>query len=400
MRIVKPSQNGSTHNSPLGLGLSSKAGLGRRMTVMGDTSGYRRKRLLEATAAIGQQQQAQIQQNQMRQRAGTTMQQQRPVSWCPTMSSDANMGMESWNGNATQQQGEAILRRQAVQYSPESQLRLQQLQQWQQMQQLQNQQAAQQQQAVRIQQAQQIQQQRQQMAQMQMQAQQQAQQEANYFALDTNAYTGSNNTTPYFSQQSTPLQFPTYALPFNNAANYYDTISYSSTPLDMPTSNAFTQQDFNNGMYNMNLSVPAGMGAMSTTPPTPETFPMQDQFQTQYMGAGPSAGFLLDGEQEDDSEVLVGLGLYSAPDSGKEKPKAVVDGRLAEMYRRAGVEMESNEEKGGKGLKLEDSWAPPADDDEENDDNNDDAEGNDEEEESEQVAAPEQGLMGPPVGWL
>lgn len=390
MRIVKPSQNGSTHNSPLGLGLSSKAALGRRMTVMGDTSGYRRKRLLEATAAIGQQQQAQIQQNQM-------MQQQRPASWCPTMSSNANMGMESWNGNATQQQGEAILRRQVVQYSPESQLRLQQLQQWQQMHQLQNQQAAQQQQAMRIQQAQQIQAQRQQI-QMQQLQQQQAQQEANYFALDTsNAYAGSNNATPYFSQQSTPLQFPTYSLPYDN--QYYNASnSYASTPLDVPP---FPQQDFGNGMYN-NLCVPNSFMSASTTPPTPETFPIQDQFQTQYINDS-SSSFLLDTDnQEDDSEVLVGLGLYSSPD--KAVPKPVVDERLADMYRRAGVQLNSTDENtAGKGLKLEDSWAPPAEDEEANDDNDNDAEGEDEDEETsplEHVQDQGQGLMGPPVGWL
>ena len=230
--------------------------------------------------------------------------------------------------------------------------------------------------------------------QMQQLQQQQSQQEVNYFALDpSNAYAGSNNTTPYFSQQSTPLQFPAYSLPYDN--QYYDASnSYASAPLEVPS---FSQQDFGNGMYN-NIGVPNSFMNASTTPPTPETFPMQDQFQTQFINDS-SSSFLLDTDnQEDDGEVLVGLGLYSSPD--KAVPKPVVDERLADMYRRAGVQLDNTDEKtAGKGLKLEDSWAPPAEDDEENDDNDDDADGEDEEAETSPVEQG-QGLMGPPVGWL
>lgn len=320
----------------------------------------------------------------MRQRAGTTMQ-ARPMSWCPTMSTDANQGMESWGGNTTQQQGEAILRRQAAQYSPESQLRLQQLQQWQQMQ-LQNQEAAQQQ-------AQQQQAARMQQAQAQLQMQQQAAQEANYFALA--AQPSSNNQTPYFSQQNTPLQFPSYALPMNN---YYDN-SYASTPLDMPMANQSTfpaQQDYN--MYNTNLIVPNSFMAASTTPPTPETFPMQDQFQPQYIAA---QDFSLD-NQEDEGEVLVGLGLYSAPEKTPVKP--VVDSHLAELYARAGMPVLEEKNKAGKGLKLEETWEPPK----EEESDGDDAEGEEEEEELDEVDELNAGKMMPPpqvpqqsmVGWL
>lgn len=152
----------------------------------------------------------------------------------------------------------------------------------------------------------------------------------------------------------------------------------------------------------LNVPMNAGMGAMSTTPPTPETFPMQDQFQPQYINDS-TTSFLLDTDnQEDDSEVLVGLGLYSAPDSGKEKPKAIAEPHIVELYRRAGVELESNEEKGGKGLKLEDSWAPPAESDKDEDEDDNDAEGDEEEDASpvEQQNQAQQGLMGPPVGWL
>lgn len=154
------------------------------------------------------------------------------------------------------------------------------------------------------------------------------------------------------------------------------------------------------GQY-INLSVPAGMGAMSTTPPTPETFPIGDQFQPQYIN-GSSSSFLLDTDnQEDDSEVLVGLGLYSSPD--KAAPKTVAEPHIVELYRRAGVELESNGEKSplageGKGLKLEDSWAPPAES-EKDEDEEEDADG-EQDEETEEVTAPQEGLMGPPLGWL
>lgn len=313
----------------------------------------------------------------------------RPMSWCPTTSTPANPRVDDWGGNTTQQQGEAILRRQAAQYSPESQLRLQQLQQWQQMQAVQDQQV-QQQEAARMQ--------------LQMQEEHQAAQaaqEVNYFAMPPQA--PSQGQTGYFSQQNTPLTFPSYTLPMNN---YYDT-SYAGTPLDMPmaSQNTFPTEQYY-GIYN-NLSVSQAFMNASTTPPTPETFPLQDQFQPQYINSESSLFSLDHDTTEDEGEVLVGLGLYSAPE--KTAPKPVVEPHIVEMYARAGVPISpemAGMGKGGKGLKLEETWEPPK---EEESEEEEDAEGDEDDEDplaGEEAQAISvmplqgQGLMGPPVGWL
>ena len=228
-----------------------------------------------------------------------------------------------------------------------------------------------------------------------MQAQQ-AQAEQNYFALNT-GLPSSNGATPYFSQQNTPLQFPSYALPME----YYNTQSYASTPIDLPMDqqNTFNHsQDF--GLYNnMNLGLPNTFEMVSTTPPTPEAFPLQDAFQPQYISTESSA-FSLD-TAEDEGEVLVGLGLYSQPE--KTAPKSQMEVHVAELYERAGVPVEKNHLAVGKGLKLEETWEPPKDEESEEED----AEGEEEEEEEGEEEVVEDSSMPPPAmsqapmaGWL
>lgn len=61
-------------------------------------------------------------------------------------------------------------------------------------------------------------------------------------------------------------------------------------------------------------------------------------------------------EPEDDGEVLVGMGLYDAPEKVNEDPqldnyRSTVCSLLGSRFRPA--------EPQGKGLKLEETWAPP-----------------------------------------
>lgn len=71
-------------------------------------------------------------------------------------------------------------------------------------------------------------------------------------------------------------------------------------------------------------------------------------------------------ESEEDGEVLVGMGLYDAPDKVNDDPqldnyRSTVSSLLGSRFRPA--------EPQGKGLKLEETWSPPpkSEDDEDED---------------------------------
>jgi len=115
----------------------------------------------------------------------------------------------------------------------------------------------------------------------------------------------------------------------------------------------------------------------STSPPTPENFlPIQH----------PEANFsseeaipyhpLSDSADEDEGEILCGLGLYDEPDVSKMySSDPQLDNYRSSISQLLGP-VQRNEPM-GKGLKLEETWNPPADDDEEDDE--DDGEGEEDE---------------------
>lgn len=126
------------------------------------------------------------------------------------------------------------------------------------------------------------------------------------------------------------------------------TDSLSTTALDW---NSFIRHGFN-----------------TTTPPTPELLPSSQQLNPTVSGEAQHQSL---GEVEDDSEVLVGMGLYDAPE------KIEVDSQLLK-YRSTissllGSTFHSHEPM-GKGLKLEETWEPPESDDGEAEDDGDDDE--------------------------
>lgn len=106
--------------------------------------------------------------------------------------------------------------------------------------------------------------------------------------------------------------------------------------------------------------VPA-FGHSLSAPPTPE-----EPTNFQYAGAAMakqeiaySAPAEIKVEDEDEGDILIGLGLY-------DPPEALHGGLLGASF-----------EPSGKGLKLEDAWEPPAEDEDE-DDEDDDAESEEE----------------------
>ncbi len=398
MRVVKPgnasSLNGSPHNQMFQGKPTLANTLGRRMTVMGDTTGYRRRRLLEATAQLGQgavngvrnmmglgqtpQPQTQTSLAAVQRARGQTGQEvQRPMSWCPATDSSSNFAVDY--SAATQYQNEMQMMQQQqlqqqnqmnMEYSPDTQQRLQQFQRFQEMQQLQQQQLLLNQQA----------------QQNHLQAQQQAarlavQQQAQLYGLSnistqdlsqSHAHPASAVQTPYMmSHPATPLNFSTYSLP----SGYFDP-TYIATTSSL---NTCLDQEMGQGqewMLNGQLSVPTAESGsygsasyVSTTPPTPECLPMMDNFQTGEQN------WQLENNEEDDGEVLIGMGLYDAPDV--KSPKHVHEETMMQLCGPPTVPV------AGKGLKLEEAYVPPAESENEEDSGEEDAEGEDEEVETE-----------------
>ncbi|KFY70622.1 hypothetical protein V499_09035 [Pseudogymnoascus sp. VKM F-103] len=118
-----------------------------------------------------------------------------------------------------------------------------------------------------------------------------------------------------------------------------------------------------------------------TAPPTPENFlPIQHPEPPCAIEATIPYHSLDD--EEDEGEILVGMGLYDAPEKAP-----VTDMQQWEQYQTAliskylGSTQRAAAESTGKGLKLEETWNPPASEDEDEDQ---DAEGSDDDEEEQQ----------------
>lgn len=106
----------------------------------------------------------------------------------------------------------------------------------------------------------------------------------------------------------------------------------------------------------------------NTTPPTPESFvnvtPAVPAVTEQTLSESMDDG-------EDEGEILVGMGLYDAPDKHDDDPQL-------NNYRSSATSLFGSSfrpfEPTGKGLKLEETWEPPQSDDGESDDDNEDNE--------------------------
>lgn len=188
----------------------------------------------------------------------------------------------------------------------------------------------------------------------------------------------STNTSPASTFSPLPAAFP----PLEND-QYFGTESWETaqkpdvlyTPADgqmfpgsLPSSMGSSQMQTNDGA-DWNSFIMHGFN--KTSPPTPETFlqPLQQQV--------PEVAFPhVETAEEEEGEILVGMGLYDTPDKHEEDPqlnnyRSTVTSLLGSSFRQP--------EPTGKGLKLEETWEPPKSDDEDDeDDDGKDAEGEDE----------------------
>lgn len=144
-----------------------------------------------------------------------------------------------------------------------------------------------------------------------------------------------------------------------------------------------------------------GFESSSTAPPTPENF-LPIQYPEPAFSAEESIPYQPLEDSESGGEELIGMGLYDNPDPVK--TSSSLDPQL-DNYRALMMSHlmgHRKTESTGKGLKLEETWEPPASDDE---DDEQDGEGEDEElEEVQPVVAQTQVPMAPHPfardGWL
>ena len=183
--------------------------------------------------------------------------------------------------------------------------------------------------------------------------------------------TFSCNTSPNsFSPLSLPVQSfdntPYFALE-NWAMTQQSPPSYVSAPTDMTYADALPTLpnypiDQIQAVDSLNWDNFAMQGFSGTTPPTPEGPVPSQQPRTEVQVPA----------QEDDGEILVGMGLYDAPEKYSQDPQL--------LHARSSMSclLGGKPEPAGKGLKLEETWEPPESDEE--DDNDDDKSDDDEEE--------------------
>lgn len=213
------------------------------------------------------------------------------------------------------------------------------------------------------------------------QSQAQAQQPM-YALASSNMYASQQDTCGYphvspmlasTSCDTSPLAFSHLSLPYQTADNvpYYpyqgtsmaqqSPASCSAMDIRQVSTEASAPNDNSHGNgWDWNSFIMHGFNA--TTPPTPEALPQAGFSQPAVSDDIPYQA--LEEPLEEEGEILVGMGLYDAPDKYEEDPqlnnyRSTVSSLLGSTFR-------GNEPR-GKGLKLEETWEPPKSDEEDED---------------------------------
>lgn len=191
----------------------------------------------------------------------------------------------------------------------------------------------------------------------------------------------SNDTSPSSTFSPLPLGYPApeasqytgtdgWELSQRSAQNYSGANDYRNTTEMFPSLNAPREQQVPPaGSLDWNSFIMHGFN--NTSPPTPEAFLQPQQNQPAVSEDAVPYQPLDDAEEE--GEILVGMGLYDAPDKCEEDPqlnnyRTTVSSLLGSTFRPS--------EPKGKGLKLEETWEPPKSDDEDEDGESSDSESN------------------------
>jgi hypothetical protein len=199
-------------------------------------------------------------------------------------------------------------------------------------------------------------------------------------------YSGYTSPASTFSPLSAPFTgYDQQQFPYSDASTLYPLVSsytpYQPSSLGQQTPNYLTPSTGNMdpSMYShfdWGQFTTHGFES-STAPPTPDnflpiqhpdpSFPPDDAIPYHSLSDPESAG-----------EELIGMGLYDSPESTKVPSSDLqLDNYRALMMSQLLGSTYRKHEPTGKGLKLEETWNPPASDDEEDDDD-EDGEGEDE----------------------
>lgn len=197
------------------------------------------------------------------------------------------------------------------------------------------------------------------------------------------AYQPHFSPVPAYSCSTSPnSSFSPLSLPYNNfdSTPYLPVEGWNLPPQQVPSyvsTNAGTEpfpaltSDFAPASSAAAWASFVSQGFNSTSPPTPENLP-QSQQPKPAVSSEESIPYQALDDPEDDGEILVGMGLYDAPEKVDDDPslshsRSAFSSLLGTSYR--------STEGTGKGLKLEEAWQPPESDDE--DDASSDADGDD-----------------------
>jgi hypothetical protein len=143
----------------------------------------------------------------------------------------------------------------------------------------------------------------------------------------------------------------TWNMPPQPASKVYST---SGSPVMTEPFPSYTGQSFQWDAFATN-----GFNNMCTAPPTPEDFQHTQQLQLD-VSTEESIPYQPLEEPEEEGEVLVGMGLYDNPEKTESDPGL-------DNYRTSTSQLLGTTYRRGQGLKLEESWEPPASDDEDDD---------------------------------
>lgn len=152
------------------------------------------------------------------------------------------------------------------------------------------------------------------------------------------------------SHQVSPNQYSASRSP--ETSNYF---SASSNYFSLDTSNAHVLHS-------------------STAPPTPDDIQPVQQSQALVPPEESIPYQPLEDPEEEEGEILIGMGLYDTPGKTDEDPELG-------NYRTSASHLLGTTYRRGQGLKLEESWEPPATDDEEEEDEDDSEDADGEEQE-------------------
>jgi len=199
-----------------------------------------------------------------------------------------------------------------------------------------------------------------------------------YFDMEpTPTYSGYASPDAAFSSASTPFsgyepqtyyQVPTASFPVDTSYPTSQTIflEQPAQSLVQPSSTNTDPTMYSHFDWN-NFSL-SGFDNMNTSPPTPENF-LPIQHPDSAFNAEESIPYHSLSDADSDGEELIGMGLYDGPKTPSTDPQL---DQYCSLIASHSFETLPKAERIGKGLKLEETWQPPASDDEDDDDDDDD----------------------------